>query len=113
MIPPSHSAYAQTAGDSGLQSHVLALRFTTAKFKKARLLVLLFSLISLIVSPVRAATLPNGFLETDVLGYWPEIAGITFDSTGVMYAWERSGRIWIVENDVKATRSRHTLQLLR
>ena len=52
-------------------------------------------------TPSRAATLPTGFIESDILGYWPEVAGLTFDSTGVMYVWERAGRVWIVENDVK------------
>jgi len=50
---------------------------------------------------LRGATLPAGFIETDIFGYWPEVAGGTFDPTGVMYVWERSGKVWIVENDVK------------
>jgi glucose/arabinose dehydrogenase len=50
---------------------------------------------------LEGANLPADFVETDITGYWPEIAGVTFDSSGVMYAWERSGKVWIVENDVK------------
>jgi glucose/arabinose dehydrogenase len=50
---------------------------------------------------LRGATLPDGFIEADIFGYWPEVAGVTFDTTGVMYTWERSGKVWIVENDVK------------
>jgi VCBS repeat-containing protein len=58
-------------------------------------------LLALWPEALRAASLPAGFIETDVFGYWPEVAGATFDTTGVMYVWERSGKVWIVENDVK------------
>ncbi len=48
-----------------------------------------------------AQTFPPGFVNTTVGGYWPELAGFTFDDLGTMYAWERAGRVWILENDVK------------
>src|SRR5262245_4666040 len=48
-----------------------------------------------------AASLPSGFIETEIGGYWDEAAGLTFDSANVMYVWDRQGRVWIVENDVK------------
>ena len=51
--------------------------------------------------PTRAASLPEDFLETEVGGYWDEAAGLTFDAANVMYVWDRQGRVWIVENDVK------------
>jgi glucose/arabinose dehydrogenase len=50
---------------------------------------------------LHGASLPVGFVEAEIHGYWPEVAGVTFDASGVMYAWERSGKVWIVENDVK------------
>jgi glucose/arabinose dehydrogenase len=50
---------------------------------------------------LRSAILPEGFIETDIFGFWPEVAGVTFDTSGVMYTWERSGKVWIVEDDVK------------
>ena len=50
-----------------------------------------------------ASTLPTGFVETDIAGYFPEIAGISFEANGTMYAWERPGRVWIFENDVRRT----------
>jgi glucose/arabinose dehydrogenase len=59
------------------------------------------SLLLACAGPLRGASLPAGFIETDVFGYWPEVAGATFDDSGVMYVWERSGKVWIVENDVK------------
>src|SRR2546426_11353065 len=48
-----------------------------------------------------AATVPTGFADISMGGYWPEVAGLTFDDTGRMYVWERAGRIWIFENDVQ------------
>src|SRR5438874_428687 len=50
---------------------------------------------------LRGSTVPSGFIDSDISGYWTGIAGVTFDGTGRMYAWERAGRIWIFENDVK------------
>src|SRR5882762_5586927 len=47
------------------------------------------------------STVPTGFIDTDVSGYWTGVAGVTFDGTGRMFAWERTGRVWIYENDVK------------
>jgi VCBS repeat-containing protein len=52
-------------------------------------------------SALRSATLPAGFIEQDISGFWPEVAGITFETNGVGYIWERSGKVWIMENDVK------------
>jgi len=67
------------------------------------LLTLLVLLVCVLLgaSPVSAQTFPAGFVNTTVGGYWPELAGFTFDDVGTMYAWERAGRIWILENDVK------------
>src|SRR5687767_3626905 len=46
----------------------------------------------------RAASLPSGFAETVVAGpeggNWDLPVGITFDSTGRSFVWEREGRIW-------------------
>jgi len=79
---------------------------TCRRLCPARLLVRPFAVallaaVMLFPGLVRGASLPSGFIETDLFGYWPEVAGATFDSTGVMYVWERSGKVWIVENDVK------------
>src|SRR6267378_2464707 len=46
-----------------------------------------------------AANLPPGFSETVIpgptSGGWNEAAGMTFESNGRMYVWERSGRVWL------------------
>src|SRR4051812_41558706 len=49
-------------------------------------------------SPTPAATVLPGFAETIVpgpsAGAWNEAVGITFDTTGRMFIWERAGRVW-------------------
>src|SRR5713101_5323540 len=44
------------------------------------------------------ASVPAGFAETIIpgpsAGNWNEAVGVTFESTGRMYVWERAGRIW-------------------
>ncbi len=57
---------------------------------------------------VEAATLPPGFAETivpgPVDGEWSEAVGLTFDNTGRMFVWERTGRVWFRDpNDVSFT----------
>jgi glucose/arabinose dehydrogenase/PKD repeat protein len=49
-----------------------------------------------------AATLPAGFTETPIGSGWTEVVGLTFAADGRMYAWERGGKVWIVENGVKS-----------
>ena len=45
-----------------------------------------------------AADVPPGFAETNIPGpingEWSGPVGITFDSTGRMFVWERDGRVW-------------------
>jgi hypothetical protein len=43
---------------------------------------------------LRAATVPAGFTETPVSGPWSDAVGLTFESNGRMYVWERTGRVW-------------------
>ncbi len=49
----------------------------------------------------QAAVVPAGFSEVDVPGPtggdWNETVGMTFDTTGRMYVWEKAGRVWIKE----------------
>lgn len=62
--------------------------------------LLLFAVICCWADPVLAATLPAGFSE-ETIGDWTEDAvGLTFDQAGVMYFWDRLGRVWIFENGV-------------
>ncbi|HVS17999.1 MAG TPA: PQQ-dependent sugar dehydrogenase, partial [Planctomycetota bacterium] len=44
---------------------------------------------------------PPGLIEVNVAGGWNQPVGITFDASGRAFVWERGGRVWIVEDDVK------------
>ena len=48
---------------------------------------------------LHAASVPAGFTESVVsgptAGSWNEALGLTFESTGRMWVWERGGRVWI------------------
>ncbi|HXI53290.1 MAG TPA: hypothetical protein VNH84_17360, partial [Candidatus Saccharimonadales bacterium] len=48
-----------------------------------------------------AATLPSGFVEVELANTFNDFVGITFDEANAMYAWDRLGHVWIIENDVK------------
>src|SRR5437762_1283250 len=41
-----------------------------------------------------AATVPPGFTESPIPGPWTDAVGLTFESNGRMYVWERTGRLW-------------------
>ncbi len=45
--------------------------------------------------------LPAGFVEEAVDAGWNNVCGLTFDDHGRLFAWERSGRVWIVEGGVR------------
>lgn len=48
-----------------------------------------------------ARPLPVGFLDSPVAGGWVQPVGLTFSASGRMFVWEKTGRVWIVENGVK------------
>lgn len=72
----------------------------------ALLLTPLFLLCAFITSSTsfaQTATLPQGFVEEPVASNWTAPVGLTFSKNGNrMYVWEKSGKVWIVENGVKA-----------
>ena len=41
-----------------------------------------------------AADVPPGFTENVISGPWPDAVGITFENTGRMWVWERTGKVW-------------------
>ncbi|QQS08467.1 MAG: PQQ-dependent sugar dehydrogenase [Phycisphaerales bacterium] len=49
-----------------------------------------------------SAALPPGFLDEALDISWQQATGLTFDSTGRAYVWEKAGRVWTVENGVKS-----------
>jgi glucose/arabinose dehydrogenase/fibronectin type 3 domain-containing protein len=81
-----------------------ALRFVVRTFAVKPLNTILYAtlIIALLTGSIaQAATLPTGFAETVVAGpnagNWNLPVGMTFDSTGRTYVWEREGRIWFQE----------------
>ncbi len=44
---------------------------------------------------------PTGFIDELYVGNWKQPIGLTFDENGVMYVWEKQGKVFIVENGVK------------
>lgn len=62
-----------------------------------RLITTLFTFITLITK----AQLPNGFVDQVHSGNWQNPTGLTFDTNGKMYVWEKDGKVYVVENNVK------------
>jgi PKD repeat protein/subtilisin-like proprotein convertase family protein len=75
----------------------------TGAFRPGIALALSLFLVSVAAGLPRAlaATLPSGFIEEPVGGTWNEAVGMLFEPNGRLYIWERSGRVWIVENGVR------------
>jgi len=84
-------------------------RFAGGKSTRASgalLIVLLLALVAGATRTAKAASLPPGFTEETLPGPWNEPVGLTFEPEqqtpgGRAYVWERSGRVWIVENGLK------------
>ena len=49
------------------------------------------------------ATLPPGFRDDPVPGPWEVAIGATFDASGRLFVWEKSGRVWVVADGVAST----------
>jgi glucose/arabinose dehydrogenase len=45
---------------------------------------------------------PQGLIEVPVAGGWVDPVGLCFADDGRMFVWEKGGRVWNVENGVKA-----------
>lgn len=58
--------------------------------------ILVSSLLSL-AAPATAVALPPGFVTETIETGWNEIAGVAPIADGRVIAWERAGRIWMVE----------------
>ena len=44
---------------------------------------------------------PAGFSDQLFMGGWNQVVGMTFDDNCKIYVWEKSGKVWIVEDGVK------------
>jgi len=47
------------------------------------------------------AQVPNGFVDQLHSNYWQNPTGLTFDANGKMYVWEKDGKVYVVENNIK------------
>ena len=52
----------------------------------------------------KAFAQPSGFIDEVISENWTIPTGLTFDANGRMYVWEKSGKVYIVENGVKSTK---------
>jgi len=62
-----------------------------------RLIFTLFTLITFIAK----SQVPNGFVDQFQSNNWQNPTGLTFDSSGKMYVWEKDGKVYVVEGSVK------------
>jgi glucose/arabinose dehydrogenase len=58
-------------------------------------------LISLLTQLTFGQDLPDGFTDVEFSKNWNTLTGIDFDEKGRMYGWEKSGRVYIVEDGEK------------
>ncbi len=49
-----------------------------------------------------SASLPPQFIDEEIAGGWNQAIGATYADDGRLFVWEKAGRVWIVENDIKA-----------
>ncbi|HWN94831.1 MAG TPA: PQQ-dependent sugar dehydrogenase [Methylomirabilota bacterium] len=49
-----------------------------------------------------AISLPSKFTTETIGGGWNEVVGLTFSADGRMFVWERGGRVWTVDGNVKS-----------
>ncbi len=62
----------------------------------------LLAIFYLLTSLSSALALPPSFLDESIADNWNQAVGVTFASDGRMFVWEKGGRVWNVENGVKA-----------
>lgn len=61
-------------------------------------------LFTLIICFQHSLAQPTGFIDEKISDGWTIPVGLTFDKQGRMYVWEKSGKIFMVENGVKVTK---------
>ncbi|MEK6642891.1 MAG: PQQ-dependent sugar dehydrogenase [Planctomycetota bacterium] len=45
---------------------------------------------------------PTNFASTPLAATWDQATGLTFAPDGRLFVWEKAGRVWLVENGIKA-----------
>ncbi|MBK7875308.1 MAG: PQQ-dependent sugar dehydrogenase [Planctomycetes bacterium] len=57
---------------------------------------------TLLLTLPAAAGWPSNFIPLNVASGWTQPVGLTFAADGRMLVWEKSGRVWLVENGIKS-----------
>jgi len=65
----------------------------------ATALLLLVVPLVLLTSTLSPAAPPSGFVVQQIGGTWNEVAGVVFIEDGRSIAWERGGRLWMIDAD--------------
>ncbi|MDX2286413.1 MAG: PQQ-dependent sugar dehydrogenase [Bacteroidia bacterium] len=45
---------------------------------------------------------PAGFIDQEYVSGFDQAVGMTFDPNGRMFVWEKGGRVWVIENGLRA-----------
>lgn len=61
-----------------------------------------FGCLMIVLAAAPAWALPPNFFDESIADDWNQAVGVTFASDGRMFVWEKAGRVWNVENGVKA-----------
>ncbi|GGD43152.1 hypothetical protein GCM10011514_03860 [Emticicia aquatilis] len=69
-----------------------------------RIFVLALRCLCLLLFNFNTFAQPSGFIDEVISDNWTIPSGLTFDANGRMYVWEKSGKVFIVENGVKSTK---------
>jgi glucose/arabinose dehydrogenase len=62
-----------------------------------RLIFTIFTLLTFVAK----AQVPSGFVDQSHSNNWQNPTGLTFDSSGKMYVWEKDGKVYVVDGSVK------------
>ncbi len=63
----------------------------------------IFAGLSAFSAPAAAQSLPPGYSASTVVGNFNFAVGLCFGPDGRIFVWEKSGRVWLVENGVKSS----------
>lgn len=69
-----------------------------------KIFLFVFLCFNLQLPSINSFAQPSGFVDEIISDNWIIPAGLTFDANGKMYVWEKSGKVFIVENGVKSTK---------
>ncbi len=60
------------------------------------------TIVPFLIPALAHAAFPPNFASTPLAATWDQATGLTFAPDGRLFVWEKAGRVWLVENGVKA-----------